>query len=101
MVWLEAVILGAAIAGSWSAYLVGWLGEAPLWALAIATGLALTAWAARMYFVRKGLALNRDFRPDAWEKAGQRATVGFSVAAFGALTAAAAQMPLRPPAAYN
>jgi hypothetical protein len=100
MIWFEAAIVGAAIAGSWSAHLFGWLGEVPRLALAVAAGLPLTAWAARMYLVRKGVALDRDFRPHAWEKAGQRATVGCLVIAFGTLTAAAAQMPFRPPAAY-
>ena len=67
---LEAAILGAAIPGSWSAHLSGWLGEVPQWALAVATGLPLTAWAARAYLVRKGVALDGEFRPDAWGKQG-------------------------------
>ena len=62
----------------------------------MATGLPLSAWLARMYLVRKGVRLDQDFRPDAWEKAGQRATLGCLAVAFGALLAAVAQMPFRP-----
>lgn len=96
MVRSEAAVLGAAIAGSWSAYVLGWLGGVPPWALAATTGLPLSAWLARMYLTREGVRLDQRFRPDAREKAGQRATLGCLVVSFGALLAAAAQMPFRP-----
>jgi hypothetical protein len=98
--WRDLAILGAAAAALWIARLLGWLEGVPPEALAAVTGCWLVVGLARAYLVRKGIDLEGDFRPDRWEKAGQRAIIACLAVAFAGLLVAISQVPFRPVGVY-
>jgi hypothetical protein len=95
--WSDLAILGAAAAALWIARLLGWLEGVPPGALAAVTGCWLVVGLARSYLVRKGIDLEGDFRPDRWEKVGQRAIIACLAVAFAGLLVAISQVPFRRP----